>query len=66
MQEAGADILQEKGAGMAGVIAGAEAGQAVITVPVVGAVAGSVVGYAVSGEVFRRMKMFLDRKELAR
>ena len=58
--------LQEKGAGIAGSIAGAEIGQMVIPVPVVGAVVGSVIGYALAGEVYGAARRFLDRERLAR
>lgn len=38
----------------------------VIPVPVVGAVVGSVVGYALAGEVYGAARRFLDREEIAR
>lgn len=58
--------LQEKGAGTAGAIAGAEVGQAVIPVPVVGAAVGAMVGYALAGEVYGAAKRYLDREGEAR
>lgn len=57
--------LGEKGTGMTSAAAFAGIGQALIPVPVVGAIAGSMIGYALSGAFYGNLKEALTSAKLA-
>lgn len=57
--------LGEKGAGMTSAAMFAGYGQMLIPIPVVGAVAGSMIGYALSGALYGKLKESLNAAKLA-
>ena len=57
--------LGEKGTGMAAAVAFAGYGQILIPIPVVGAIAGSMIGYALSGALYENLTSTLKEAKLA-